>query len=86
MIKSSVVACMLVFGLALQVAALADQPGPDWMPVEQVKQKLLSLGYASIIKIEVEDGHWDGEGMKNGEAMQFDLDPMTGDILGEVEK
>lgn len=56
------------------------------MPLEQVKQKLMSSGYTSIIKIEAEDGHWDGEGMKNGKVMQFDVDPKTGDILGEVEK
>ncbi|WP_246686192.1 PepSY domain-containing protein [Methylobacterium sp. WL8] len=77
---------MLVFSVGLQGVALAGQPGPDWMPVEQVKQKLMLSGYTSIIKIEAEDGHWDGEGMKNGKAMQFDLDPKTGEILGEVER
>jgi hypothetical protein len=73
-------------GADQQDIALAGQPEPDWMPVEQVKQKLMSSGYTSIIKIEAEDGHWDGEGMKNSNIMQFDLDPKTGDILGEVEK
>lgn len=86
MAKSTVLACALVFCMGLQGVALADQPGPDWMPLEQVKQKLMSSGYTSIIKIEAEDGHWDGEGMKNGKVMQFDVDPKTGDILGEVEK
>lgn len=86
MTKSTVLACALVFCMGLQGVALADQPGPDWMPLEQVKQKLMSSGNTSIIKIEAEDGHWDGEGMKNGKVMQFDVDPQTGDILGEVEK
>lgn len=84
--KSLVLASTLAFGISLQGVAAAGQPGPDWMPVEQVRQKLMLSGYTSITKIEADDGHWDGEGTKNGKAMQFDLDSKTGDILGEVEK
>lgn len=86
MIKSAVLAITLVFGVGPHGVALAGQPGPDWMPLEQVKRKLMSSGYTSITKIEADDGHWDGEGIKNGKAMQFDLEPKTGEILGEVEK
>jgi hypothetical protein len=86
MTKFSMLTCTVALGVCLHGVALADQPGPDWMPLDQVKQKLMSSGYTSITKIEADDGHWDGEGLKNGKAMQFDLDPKTGDILGEVEK
>lgn len=86
MIKSAILAITLVLCVGPHGVVLAGQPGPDWMPLEQVKQKLMSSGYTSITKIEADDGHWDGEGMKNGKAMQFDLDPKTGEILGEVEK
>lgn len=78
----------LALALTMQIgvsgAALADQPGADWMPAEQVKTKLMSSGYTSIIKIEADDGHWDGEGIKDGQKMKFDVDPKTGDILGEM--
>ena len=80
----------LAFALALtmqvgvSVPALADQPGADWMPAEQIKTKLISSGYTSITKIEADDGHWDGEGIKDGQRMKFEVDPKTGDILGEM--
>ncbi|GAB6843503.1 putative membrane protein YkoI [Methylorubrum rhodinum] len=84
MAKLSLLALTLALGLSGTISAMSDQPGPDWMPIEQVKAKLLSSGYSSIIKIEVDDGHYDGEGIKNGQKMKFDLDPKTGEILGEV--
>lgn len=82
--KLSLLALTLVLSLSGPFSAMADQPGPDWMPMEQVKAKLLSSGYSSITKIEADDGHWDGEGIKNGQKMKFDLDPRTGEILGEA--
>jgi hypothetical protein len=75
----------LGFGVMLLsgTAALADTPGADWMPVEQVKAKLLSAGYSSITKIEADDGHWEGEGVKAGKKMEFHADPRTGAITSE---
>ena len=63
--------------------ALADQPGADWMPAAQVKRKLMDAGYTSITSFEADDGHWEGEGVKNGTKMQFHADPKTGAILSE---
>lgn len=56
------------------------------MPADKVKEKLMSSGYTSIIRLDADDGHWDGEGIKNGKVMEFDLDPKTGVVLGETEK
>lgn len=64
-------------------AAWADQPGADWMPAAQVKEKLMGMGYTSITSFEADDGHWEGEGMKNGKKMQFHADPKTGAIMSE---
>jgi hypothetical protein len=86
MFKGSISVGALALGMGLHGMALAGQPGSDWMPVEKVKEKLMSSGYTSITKIEADDGHWDGEGIKNGKVMEFDLDPKTGEILGETEK
>jgi hypothetical protein len=63
--------------------ALADQPGADWMPAEQVKEKLMAAGYTNITEFEADDGHWEGEGMRNGVRMQFHADPKTGEIISE---
>ena len=37
----------------------------------------------SITAFEADDGHWEGEGVKNGKKMQFHADPKTGVILSE---
>jgi hypothetical protein len=63
--------------------ALADTPGADWMPAEQVKQKLMQAGYTQVIKIEADDGRWEGEGIKDGKKMEFHADPKTGAITFE---
>lgn len=62
----------------------AEVPGADWLTPAQTKQALKSAGYSEITKLEADDGHWDGEGIKDGRRMRFDADPKTGAILGEV--
>jgi hypothetical protein len=63
--------------------ARADQPGPDWMPMEQVKAQILRSGYSQVTKLEADDGRWEGEGIKNGQKMDFHADPKTGVIVSE---
>jgi hypothetical protein len=78
------IATMLVLGsLAIASTARADQPGPDWMPMEQVKAKVLQSGYTQVTKIEADDGRWEGEGIKNGQKMEFHADPKTGAVVFE---
>ncbi|MCJ2079936.1 PepSY domain-containing protein [Methylobacterium sp. J-090] len=65
-------------------AAAADTPGADWLTPAQTRQALKAAGYSEITKLEADDGHWDGEGIKAGRRMKFDADPRTGAVLGEV--
>ena len=60
--------------------AMADQPGADWMPAQQVIEKALKAGYTEVTKLEADDGRWEGEGIKNGQKMEFHADPRTGAI------
>ena len=60
--------------------AMADQPGADWMPAQQVIEKALKSGYTQVTKLEADDGRWEGEGIKNGQKMDFHADPRTGVI------
>jgi hypothetical protein len=77
----------IAFALALSVASVnlakADQPGPDWMPAQQVIEQVLKSGYTQVTKIEADDGRWEGEGIKNGQKMDFYADPKTGVITSE---
>jgi hypothetical protein len=61
----------------------AEQPAADWMPAQQVIETVLKSGYTQVTKIEAEDGHWEGEGIKNGQKMEFHADPKTGAITVE---
>ena len=69
--------------LASLSTAKADQPGPDWMPAEQVIEKVLKSGYTQVTQLEADDGRWEGEGIKNGQKMDFHADPKTGVITFE---
>jgi hypothetical protein len=75
----------LMTTLSLGGAAMAkeDKPGPDWMPADQVKQRLMDVGYSSITELEADDGHWEGESLKNGAKTEFHVDPRTGAITKE---
>ncbi|WP_264048631.1 PepSY domain-containing protein [Methylobacterium flocculans] len=82
---SRIARCALAAVLcALPLTARAEAPGPDWLTPAQMKQALKGAGYSEITKLEADDGHWDGEGLKEGRRMKFDADPRTGAVLGEV--
>ena len=76
-----------VFAVALSPVVLdlakADQPGPDWMPAQQVIEQVLKSGYTHVTELEADDGRWEGEGIKNGQKMDFHADPKTGVITFE---
>ena len=61
----------IAFAVALSMGSLnlarADQPGPDWMPAQQVIEQVLKSGYTQVTKLKAEDGRWEGEGIKNCE-------------------
>lgn len=70
---------------AASTFALADHdvPGSDWMPKDQVMQKLQAAGYTNVTGLEADDGHWEGKGVKNGKIMEFHVDPHTGAFTKE---
>lgn len=63
--------------------AWADQPGADWkVNKDQAEAALKGAGYTQITKIEADDGHWEGEGMKaDGKQYEFKVDPRDGRIV-----
>jgi hypothetical protein len=77
----------VAFAVALSAGSLnlasADQPGPDWMPAQQVIEQVLKSGYTQVTQLEADDGRWEGEGIKNGQKMDFHADPKTGVITFE---
>jgi hypothetical protein len=78
---------VFVFAVPLSLVVLnlakADQPGPDWMPSQQVIEQVLKSGYTQVTKLKADDGRWEGEGIKNGQKMEFHADPKTGVITSE---
>lgn len=80
---ASVVALGFVLMMGPMTQAFADQPGPDWMPREQIMKKLMEAGYTEISELEADDGHWEGEGVKGGRRVEFHVDANSGAILVE---
>jgi len=79
-----VVAMVLSVGSVGSVGwSRADEAEPDWIPIQQIIEKALKSGYTQITKIEADDGRWEGEGIKNGQKMEFRADPKTGEIISE---
>lgn len=78
-------ALLIALGLTLGAAApaLADQPGKDWMPMEQVVKALTQAGYADIREVEADDGHWEGKATKDGKLIEFHADAKTGAVTKE---
>jgi Peptidase propeptide and YPEB domain len=74
---------ILLSSLVLASTARADVPGPDWMPMEQVKEKVMQAGYTQVYKLKADDNRWEGEGIKDGQKMEFHADPKTGQIILE---
>lgn len=85
-IAAAALALVLAWMIGPVVHASADEPGSDWMPREQIRQKLLEGGYSEITQLEADDGHWEGEGVKGGKRVEFHLDPNSGAILSEKPK
>jgi hypothetical protein len=40
-------------------------------------QKALNSGYTKVTELKADDGRWEGEGIKNGQKMEFHADPKT---------
>ncbi len=83
--RTALMATVLAGSLAIGSVKLvkADQPAADWMPAQQVIETVLKSGYTQVTKIEADDGRWEGEGIKNGQKMEFHADPKTGAITFE---
>ena len=72
----------LVMGTGL---ALADQPGADWMSKADLKKMMESQGYSAIV-VGADDGHWEGEAVKDGKIVEFHADAHTGEITKSEPK
>jgi hypothetical protein len=82
MLKATIIA---VAAIVLSTAALADEPGADWMSKNDVVTKMQGQGYSAVV-IEADDGHWEGEAIKDGKIVEFHADAHTGAITKSKPK
>ncbi|MBN9147472.1 MULTISPECIES: PepSY domain-containing protein [unclassified Nitrobacter] len=78
--KIRYVAIAMAAAMAAAGLAHADQPGADWMPADQVIQKLTAKGYTNFSKVEADDGHWELEADLKGVRYDLHVDPKSGEI------
>lgn len=76
-LKSAAAAMVLISSSGI---ALADHPGDVWMSMDAVKTILKNHGYSEITKMEADDNHWEGDGIKDGKDYEFHVDPHSGAI------
>ena len=71
----------VALGMSGSAAAFADSdvPGADWMPEDQVIQKLGAAGYTNITGLHADDEQWEGKGV----ITEFEVNPRTGELLKE---
>lgn len=74
-------AAIAVFAAIVSSPAWADQPGADWISMQKTQEILKDAGYVLVTKIEADDGHWEGKGVKeDGMEYEFRMDPHSGKI------
>ncbi len=56
-----------------------DLPGADWIAKADLMKKMEGQGYTSVVA-EADDGHWEGEAVKDGQIVKFHANAQTGDI------
>ena len=78
--KIRYVAIAMAAAMTAAGLAHADQPGADWMPADQVIQKLTAKGYTNFSKVEADDGHWELEADLKGVRYDLHVDPKSGEI------
>lgn len=85
---TKLIASLATLGALASAPAWADQPGADWISKEKAEATLKTAGYTQITKIEADDGHWEGEGVKSdGQKYEFHVDPHNGKITkDEIDK
>lgn len=66
--------------------ALADQPGADWITLEQALEKAKAAGYTTLHSIDADGDSWEGEGMKaDGKVWEFKIDGKSGEVTRDKE-
>ena len=73
------IAVAALLGALVSGTAHADQPGRNWISSTRVIHMLEAKGYR-VIKIEADDGHWEGEAVRRGAKFDFHVDPHSGRI------
>ncbi|WP_260924283.1 PepSY domain-containing protein [Novosphingobium sp. 9] len=76
--KKTILAAAAMAGI-WAVQAQADVPGKDWISHARVIKMLETKGY-QVTKIEADDGHWEGEAVRNHQHFDFHVDPHSGQI------
>jgi len=78
MLKKTGIAIATVLALAASSAAVAhDKPGADWISKDAAIAKVKALGYDAV-RLEADDGHWEGEATKQGQFYDIHVDPHSG--------
>ncbi len=57
-----------------------EVPGADWITKADLMNKLEVQGYGSVVA-KADDGHWEGEAIKDGQIVKFHANALNGDLM-----
>lgn len=77
---------LLLVLVLMSTPAFADTPGADWLTKQQIIDRLHALGYSNITGLEADDGHWEGDAVKDGKTYELHIDPHTGQLTKNEPK
>lgn len=72
-------AVAILFSCAASADEHHDVVGPDWIQKGDLINKMSSEGYTGVVA-KPDDGHWEGEAVKDGRIVKFHADAQTGAI------
>lgn len=65
--------------------ARAEQPGADWIPMDQAVRKLGEAGHGDVRSLKADDGRWEGKAVKDGKPVAVLIDPRSGAVTEKVK-
>jgi hypothetical protein len=80
MLREQFFAAGALLAFAAGHAAIAhDQPGTHWISKEAAIARVKALGYDAV-RLEADDGNWEGEATKAGQFYDIHVDPHSGEL------
>lgn len=74
---------LLVVSASLTHAVAGERPPADGKPLLEIISAVEDKGYTDISEVSMDDGVWEIEAYKDGNARELRVDPATAEVLSD---